>query len=149
MGERPKNTLTGAVILLTALTLFIGSFFIIGWYNHSKMVQGWVQESVENFRKEDIDWTDFDPNDDTEILLQRLRTVLTENTMVFRTDAIIDENAAYMETIYDLIRVLVNEPDNGSALLEGMLAAQSAQTKFYVAVDEFLSSRFVAMRATI
>ena len=134
--------LSGATITLVSVP-----FFVYAWYDHTKTVQGWVQESIEDFQEHDITWTEFNP-DDTEEALRQLRTVVTQNTRVFRTEAIRLENTLYMDRIYDLINVLVNEPDDTGDIIRGIFAAQSAQTNFYAAADKFLNSRLYAMRYT-
>lgn len=142
-----KNALKIAAVSIAAIILMSVPFFVYAWYDHTKTVQVWVQESIEDFQEHDIMWTEFKP-DDTEEALHQLRTVVTANTRVFRTRAIRLENTLYMDRIYDLINVLINEPDDTGDIIRGIFAAQSAQTNFYEAADKFLNSRLYAMRYT-
>jgi len=134
--------------IVLGLMVFLNVFFIYGWWEHTEQVQTWISESVADFQQEDIDWDEFLYDDPRDLLLKELRETTVENSRVFRTGAIRDENIAYMDTIYDLIYVIVNTPDDNEAIKRGIVAAQAAQADFYIAVDRFVTSRLYAIRFT-
>lgn len=147
-GKFKKVIVTTAMIVVVVTTIFM-PLFVVTWYDHTLSVQAWVQESFVEFRKNDIDWTEFDPDDRPEELLADLRDAIVRNIVILRNDAFREENTAYMETLYILIAALVNDPDNRPAIIQGIFSAQAAQARLYEAIERFQNNTFYAMRHTI
>jgi hypothetical protein len=145
MPDWIKIIILGAV----AFAALISTIFVIGWAEHTVQVQTWVAEDVAKFKQSDIDWTQFDPNADPEVLMDQIRAVLVAEISILHVDPTRDAMREYEETLYELIRILANEPEDRSAIIHGIFDAVGAQTRFYMIADHFSSNRFYAMRFTL
>jgi hypothetical protein len=144
-----KAICKGVAIGLAAALLSFGPFILIGWIDHTSRVQAWVAADIAEFKDSDIDWTRFDPNADPEVLMDQIRAVLIAEISILHVDPTRDAMREYEETLYELIRILTNEPDDRSAIIHGIFDAVGAQTRFYMIADHFSSNRFYAMRFTL
>jgi hypothetical protein len=144
-----KAIFKGAAIGLAAALLSFGPFILLGWVDHTSRVQEWIAKDVAAFKQADIDWTQFDPNADPEVLMDQIREVLISEIKILHVDPTRDAMREYEETLYELIRILTNEPEDRGAIIHGIFDAVGAQTRFYMAVERFQNSTLYAMRFTI
>lgn len=130
------------------LSVFLSVFFIYGWYHHTIWVQDYVQESWNDYQEHSIDWARFDPNGDKDALLEQVREATIFKSQLFTVCAYEDEELAYEETLYEIIRILVNDPER-EGLIHAVFDAAGALAALEHEVESFVDNRLWAMRCTI
>ncbi|SRR6056297_73944 len=138
----------GATFLVVAIIFaMLAPFVAFTWYDHTQWVQSMVQEDIEEFREVDVDWASFDINRPASEMHGDVSDVVIHISSIFSA-GIRDERYAYQNALYDLIMVIVNEPDNHELLNERLVDATVAQTELYVAAEVFINNTLYAMRFT-
>ena len=138
----------GATFLVVAIIFAILTpFFVFTWYDHTQWVQSMVEEDIEEFREVDVDWAYFDINRPASEMHDDVTDVVIRITSIFSA-GIRDERYAYQDALYDLIMVIVNEPDNHELLNDRLIDATVAQINLYTAAEVFTSNTLYAMRFT-
>jgi hypothetical protein len=142
------RSILGATFLVVAIIFAILTpLFVFTWYDHTQWVQSMVEEDIEEFREIDVDWASFDINRPAYEMSNDVSDVVLRMPGLFST-GIRDERYAYQDALYDLIMVIVNEPDNHELLNDRLIDATVAQINLYTAAEVFTSNTLYAMRFT-
>lgn len=136
------------------ICIFVLVFFVLfsvvvvpTWWRHTLWVQSLVSDSVSEFSEYDINWHNWNYTQPVSELQNELSTVVSKIIWVFPA-GIQQEKDAYREIIYDIIYVVVNEPENHLELEQLVLAAFEIQTNLYAAARVFSENTIYAMRYT-
>jgi hypothetical protein len=145
-----KNGIIAVVGGAVAILLLLTPMFIYIWYDHTQIVQGWVLEDFVEFQKIDIEWEETIVYiEDTESMLTQTRSATTKFNHIMNFKAYQQEMYDYKESMFDMIAVLVRNPDDVNARVRALLNIIDAQDKFYDAMDKFTNrSTFYVMRYT-
>ena len=137
-----------ALFVLLAV-LFSVPNFIMAWSKHTTWVQEISASGVAEFKSNDIDWKIRDITTDREVLLDDVRNVIINDMHVFRVSAYYDERTAYINSLYDLIADLVNNPEDTVKLLKHQRKLFRLQQDFYDSIDKFHNNHYYAMMFTL
>lgn len=135
-------TVAVGIVLLTATP-----FFYV-WWEHTEWVQEMVSEDISEFREHDIDWLDFSINDDPETSRREIVEVILRLNNVFSVGSR-EEQYDYRDVMYDVISIVVNDPENVEALNAAVIDAYIAQQNLYTTTNVFTNNTLYAMRFTI
>jgi len=135
------------VILITIVlaVMFNIPFAVYSWSEHTYWVQETVSKSFNKYKDKDIIWGSVDLTSNQQDLLYDVRIVIMHNLMLFHNDSFKDEHNNYINSLYDLIFILVNSPNDTDALNYHHKILIDNQTNFYNAIDKFIENHYYAM----
>lgn len=121
---------------------------IIGWYDHTEWVQEWTQEGFDQMRRDSVRWALVEPTVDPDQLRRNARDSLIATVYVPRNGVFDTELDVYKDSLYKLISIIVNTPDDQDAIFAALQNITMAQIELEWANQDFQDSTFRAMRHT-
>lgn len=142
-----KNFAIIVLISVSVAFLMAVPYFVYLWYDHTVWVQEQAEQTFREFQEADINWDQFDTNRSSQEMHREISTVVIAIPYMFDI-GFREQSYAYRETLYNVIAVVVNDPENQEMLTEAINQARYAQVTFYMAAENFINHTFLAMGHT-
>jgi type IV secretory pathway protease TraF len=137
------------IILFLVFIAVMVPLYVIEWQHHTTQVQSLVKKDFERFKTRDITWLRVDITSDPTAVLKDTQVAIIKISSGWRVAAFRTQQVAYIQSMYDLIKTLVNQPDDHLTLLKQRNQLIQAQQQYYDAVEKFIDNKFYAMRYTM
>lgn len=141
-------TLFKKVSMLALSVLFMMFImFTYNWYYHAENIQAKVRDSFVEYEIKFVRWEEAKTGHQ-EVTREHLMDSALGLNMVFGLEFDRKEKYEYLDSIYDMNAVLINEPDNFVLLAESLSEIILRYDAWAARLDRFNDSRFLAMMYT-